>query len=424
MQHRIPVEELGPAGRGMAAAIEACVHCGFCLSSCPTYLVLGEEMDSPRGRIYLMKQVLEGELSLAGSVTDHLDRCLGCLACVSACPSGVQYGELLTPFREMRDREAPRPPLARWVRAVLLATLPNPRRFRLAVRLGAIARRLPLAARLPEQIRAMLALVPERLPTAGPLPVRIPAAGPRRARVALLAGCVQQVLAPGINAATARVLAANGVEVVVPRGQGCCGALALHAGAGELARRQAARTLEVFASLDVDAIVVNAAGCGSAMKRYGYLLRDDKEYAERARAFAAKCRDISEVLIELEPRAPRGRVDVRVAYHDACHLQHAQGVHVQPRRLLRGIPGVEVREIAESEICCGSAGIYNLLEPEAAIELRDRKVQNIIRTEADVIVSGNPGCLLQIATGLEAAGRPIPIMHLVELIDRSITERK
>ena len=224
----------------------------------------------------------------------------------------------------------------------------------------------------------------------------------------------------GVNQATARVLAAEGCEIVVPQTQECCGALAEHAGEEHDAKAAARRLIDAFDSANVETIVVNAAGCGSAMKRYGHLLRDDPAYAERARTFAAKCRDISEVLTSLEPRAPRGRVELRAAYHDACHLQHAQGVRVQPRQLLRQIPGVDVREIAESEICCGSAGIYNLLEPEAATQLRDRKVQNILKTDAEVIVSGNPGCLLQIATGLEAAGRPMRIMHLVEVIDRSI----
>ena len=225
-----------------------------------------------------------------------------------------------------------------------------------------------------------------------------------------------------MNQATARVLAAEGCEVIVPQSQACCGALAEHAGEEQSAMAAARHLIDAFEGVDVDTIVINAAGCGSAMKRYGHLLRNDPVYAVRAKAFAAKCRDISEVLSDLEPRAPRGRVPLRAAYHDACHLQHAQGVRAQPRRLLQQIPGVEVREIAESEICCGSAGIYNMLEPEAATQLRDRKVQNVLKTEADVIVSGNPGCLLQIATGLGTLGRPMRIMHLVEVIDQSIRE--
>ncbi|PZN12532.1 MAG: glycolate oxidase iron-sulfur subunit [Bacillota bacterium] len=416
MQHRIPVEELGPAGPGMAAAIEACVHCGFCLGTCPTYLVLGEEMDSPRGRIYLMKQVLEGELPLSGAVAEHLDRCLGCLACVTACPSGVRYGELLTPIRARREREAPRPALARWVRAALLATLPYPRRFRLAARLGAIARRLPVPRWVPLPLRAMLELVPESLPPARPLPAHIPAQGRRRARVALLTGCVQQVLRPEINHATARVLAANGVEVLVPPGQGCCGALALHAGAEEQARDQAARTLEAFASLDVDAIVVNAAGCGSAMKEYHHVFAGSP-HEKRARALADRVRDVSEFLAELGPLPP-GPLSrpARVAYHDACHLAHGQGVREAPRHLLGAIPNVDLVELDEPDLCCGSAGIYNIEQPEVARQLQERKVESILASGASIVATGNIGCLVQVAAGLRRRGAPVRVMHTMELL--------
>ena len=263
-------------------------------------------------------------------------------------------------------------------------------------------------------------LLPPMPSASGDLPARLPAEGTVRRRVGLLLGCVQRVFFGGVTQATARVLAAEGCDVIVPQTQGCCGALAEHAGEEAAAIAAAKRLIDAFERAEVETVVVNAAGCGSVMKRYGHLLRNDHEYADRARAFAAKCRDISEVLVELAPRAPRGRVDMRVAYHDACHLQHAQGVRVQPRALLQAIPGIEMHEIAESEICCGSAGIYNLLEPEAATALRDRKVQNILRTQAEAVASGNPGCLLQIAAGLEAAGRSMPILHLVEIIDRSI----
>jgi glycolate oxidase iron-sulfur subunit len=256
------------------------------------------------------------------------------------------------------------------------------------------------------------------------MPAHVPADGVSRRRVGLLLGCVQRVFFGDVNAATARVLAAEGCDVFIPQDQGCCGALAEHAGEEQDAIRSAKRLIDAFEKIDLDTIVINAAGCGSAMKRYGHLLRKEPDYAERAKAFSAKCRDISEVLVELEPRAPRGRIDTRVAYHDACHLQHAQGVRVQPRTLLQGIPGVEVRDVAESEICCGSAGIYNMLEPEAATQLRDRKVANIMRTEPDAIVSSNPGCLLQIATGFDKAGRHVPVMHLIELLDRSIAIAK
>lgn len=411
--------------------LDDCVHCGFCLPTCPTYLLWGQETDSPRGRIYLMKLRRDGRETNANSFVQHIDTCLGCMACVTACPSGVQYDALLEAARPEVERVARRGLGDRAFRKLIFALFPHPSRMRrLSWPLGLYQRsgvqrlfqRSGLLRLLPLRLQAMERLLPPISFSSPDLPARVPAKGPPRRRVGLLLGCVQRVFFGHVNQATARVLSAEGCEVIVPEEQECCGALAEHAGEEADAKAAAKRLIDVFGRTGADTIVVNAAGCGSAMKRYGRLLRDDSEYAERAKAFSAKCRDISEILTELEPRAPRGRVAVRAAYHDACHLQHAQGVRAQPRHLLQGIPGVEVREIAESEICCGSAGIYNLLEPEAATELRDRKVQNIIRTEADVIVSGNPGCLLQIATGLEAAGRPIPIMHLVELIDRSITE--
>ena len=277
---------------------------------------------------------------------------------------------------------------------------------------------------LPLRLQSMERLLPPISFNSTDLPARIPASGERRKRVGLLLGCVQRVFFADVNRATARVLAAEGCEVVIPQTQECCGALAEHAGEEDAAMAAARRLIDAFESSNVETIVINAAGCGSAMKRYGHLLRNDPAYAARAKAFGAKCRDISEVLAELEPRAPRGAVPLRVAYHDACHLQHAQGVRVQPRRLLQQIPGVEVHEIPESEICCGSAGIYNMLQPDAANELRDRKVQNILKTGAEVVVSSNPGCLLQIATGLEEAGQPLRMMHLVELIDQSISGRR
>jgi glycolate oxidase iron-sulfur subunit len=287
-----------------------------------------------------------------------------------------------------------------------------------------LAQRSGVLKLLPERLQSMERLLPPISGEDVTLPARIPAEGAQRLRVGLLLGCVQRVFFGGVNQATARVLAAEGCEVIVPQTQGCCGALAEHAGEEQDAMQWARQLIDAFEGTGVDVIVVNAAGCGSAMKRYGHLLRNDSVYAERAKAFAARVRDITEVLSDLEPRAKRGRVPLRAAYHDACHLQHAQRVRAQPRRVLQGIPGVEVREIAEPEICCGSAGIYNLLAPEAATELRDRKVKNILATGADVVLSGNPGCLLQIATGLEAAGRPIRTMHVVEVVDRAIQEGK
>ena len=373
----------------------------------------------------------DGRETMSSSFVEHIDRCLGCMACVPACPSGVQYDSLLEMARPQVEREAKRSVGERAFRRMIFAMFPHPARLRwlswplgIYQKLGvqSLVHRLGLLKVLPQRLQAMERLLPPITFMNADLPSSIPAEGERRKRVGLLLGCVQRVFFGGVNHATARVLSAEGCEVIVPQNQGCCGALAEHAGEEDDAKASARRLIEAFEAVDVDTIVINAAGCGSAMKRYGHLLRNDPIYAERARKFAAKCRDVSEVLAELEPRAPRGRVTVRAAYHDACHLQHAQGVRSQPRRLLQQIPGVDVREIAESEICCGSAGIYNLLEPEAATQLRDRKVQNILKTEAEVIVSGNPGCLLQIATGLQSADRPIPVMHLVELLDRSINE--
>ena len=410
--------------------LDDCVHCGFCLPTCPTYLLWGQETDSPRGRIHLMKMRRDGRETNADCFVQHIDTCLGCMACVTACPSGVQYDSLLEAARPQVERDARRGLGDRAFRAMIFAVFPHPDRLRimswplgLYQKLGAqrLVQASGLLKLLPQRLQAMERLLPPISFANHALPARIAAKGPTRRRVGLLLGCVQRVFFADVNDATVRVLTAEGCEVIVPQTQQCCGALAEHSGEEEDAMASARRLIDAFEDASVETIVINAAGCGSAMKRYGHLLRNDPEYAERARAFAAKCRDISEVLTELGPVAPRGEVKLRVAYHDACHLQHAQGVRAQPRRLLQGIPGIDVREIAESEICCGSAGIYNLLEPEAATQLRDRKVQNIMRTGADVIVSGNPGCLLQIATGLEAAGRPLPVMHLVEVLDQSIS---
>jgi glycolate oxidase iron-sulfur subunit len=378
-----------------------------------------------------MKVRRDGRETNASSFVQHIDTCLGCMACVTACPSGVQYDSLLEAARPQVERVADRSFGERAFRNLIFATFPHPGRLRLLTwplglyqRFGLrrLVHQSGLLKLLPERLRSMERLLPPITFKNTDLPERIPAQGERRKRVGLLLGCVQRVFFGDVNQATARVLSAEGCEVVIPQSQGCCGALAEHAGEEHDAMAAARRLIDAFEGADVDAVVVNAAGCGSAMKRYGHLLRNDPAYASRAEAFAGKCRDISEVLADLEPRAPRGVVPLRIAYHDACHLQHAQGVRVQPRRLLQQIPGVDVCEIAESEICCGSAGIYNMLQPVAAAELRDRKVQNIIKTEAQAVVSSNPGCLLQIATGLESAGRPLPIMHLIEVIDRSIHE--
>lgn len=413
MQHRIPLDTLPPLAEPMAEAIESCVHCGFCLPTCPTYVVSGEEMHSPRGRIVLMKEVLEGELPLEGA-TEYIDACLGCLACVTACPSGVEYGELITPFRLETEPQRRRPPAERALRGLITETLPYPGRFRAAARSGALAR--PLWALLPGALRDMVGMLPERVPQAQPLPEIFPAEGKRRARVALLAGCAQRVLDPEINWATLRVLAHNGVEVLIPKAQGCCGALSAHTGVKGQAQRFAKHNLAAFPE-DVDAVVTNAAGCGSGLHEYPLWLRGEPEEAA-AHAFAAKARDVSAFLCELGALTPPPlATPLRVAYHDACHLAHAQGVRHEPRALLEQIPGVELLEPGEAELCCGSAGTYNLEHPEMAAALGARKAQRLLETGAELIVSGNIGCLTQLQLHLKALGRPLPLLHTVQLLD-------
>jgi glycolate oxidase iron-sulfur subunit len=408
--------------------MDQCVHCGFCLPVCPTYVLWRDEMDSPRGRIYLMKLAADGAATMNDKWVGHLDACLGCMACMTACPSGVDYGKLIEATRAQIERNYKRSPAERLYRRMILSTFTDPKRLRAILLplkvyqkagLRALARKTGLLRLLPQRLRSMESLLPD-LGAAADLPEVTPAQGQRRHRVGMLTGCVQSVFFPQVNAATARVLAAEGCEVITPREQSCCGALPVHAGEEDQAMALARRTIDVFERAQVDTIIVNAAGCGSSMKEYGYLLRDDSQYAARARAFAAKCKDVSEFLAGLEPRAPRNPVRARVAYHDSCHLQHAQGVRTQPRALLARIPQIELLEIPEAAVCCGSAGIYNLVQPHAAEELGDRKAGNVLAQKPDVVVSGNPGCLLQLRTSLERAGHRIPVMHTVELLDASI----
>ena len=400
----------------MAEAVASCVHCGFCLPACPTYLALGEEMDSPRGRILLMKGALEGELSQE-EVLPHVDRCLGCLACVTACPSGVEYGELLTPFREMAERQRSRSPLENLTRTLTNQTLPYPGRFRAAAALGRYTK--VFKPFLPAALRTMLDLLPERLPPRVALPRLAAARGERRARVALLSGCVQQVLTPGINRATVDVLTNNGVEVVIPPRQGCCGALAMHTGAADQARGLARRNFDAFDLDEVDAVVTNAAGCGSGMHEYPLLFAGEAE-EQAARDFADKVQDVTVFLdalgIEPPPALP---APMTVAYHDACHLAHAQGVTDAPRRLLAKVPNLTLVPIPEGEICCGSAGSYNIEQPEIAAQLGQRKAEAILGTGAQAVVTGNIGCMTQIDSHLRQLGKPLPIFHTVELLNGS-----
>jgi glycolate oxidase iron-sulfur subunit len=408
--------------------IDTCVHCGFCLPVCPTYALWNEEMDSPRGRIYLMKMAAEGKAAINSQWVGHFDTCLGCMACMTACPSGVDYGKLIEATRAQIERKYDRGWMERLYRQFIFALFTRPERLRM-MRLPLLAyqrsglrkwlRRSGVLRILPKRLQAMESLLLE-LPVTEAIAEVTPAVGEKRRRVGLLLGCVQREFFPQVNAATARVLAAEGCEVVSPADQPCCGALLVHAGEEEGAATLARHLINVFERAGVDAIVTNAAGCGSNVKEYGHLLRDDPNYAERAKKFSAKCKDVSEVLAELPRRAPRNPLRLKVAFHDSCHLQHAQGVQAQPRNLLAAIPELELLEVPEAAICCGSAGIYNLVQPNAANALGDRKAGLIASLDADVVVTGNPGCILQLQASLERAGKHIPVLHTVQLLDASI----
>ena len=408
--------------------IENCVHCGFCLPVCPSYVLWNEEMDSPRGRIYLMKLATEGAATINPQWVSHFDSCLGCMACMTACPSGVDYGKLIEATRAQIERHHPRSRGERLHRRFLFAIFTRPDRLRLLrwpllayqkSGLQSLVRSVGILNLFPKRLQSMEALMPKLGPNE-PVPEITPAQGGQRRRVGLLLGCVQREFFPQVNAATARVLAAEGCEVVAPQEQPCCGALMVHAGEEEGALALARKTIDAFERAKVDTIVTNAAGCGSNVKDYGHLLRDDPNYADRAKAFAAKCKDITEVLAELPSRAPRNPLRLRVAFHDSCHLQHAQGVRSQPRQLLANIPELELTEIPENAICCGSAGIYNLVQPDAANALSDRKAELIAPLNANVVATGNPGCLLQLQSSLARLGRNTPVVHTVQILDASI----
>ncbi|MDQ4068992.1 MAG: heterodisulfide reductase-related iron-sulfur binding cluster [Actinomycetota bacterium] len=415
--HRTPAQEL----------VDVCVHCGFCLPTCPTYVLWNEEMDSPRGRIVLMNVALEEEADkLSDSMVTHWDRCLGCMACVTACPSGVRYDKLIEATRPQVERNYERSPRDRAFRRFAFETFTHPGRLRALVPLMVAARKAGLTRALNGRLRrfprihALQSLLPDVTvkAAAARLPERVPAQGKSRGQVGMLLGCVQRVFFGDVNESTARVLAAEGFDVFAPRSVRCCGALMLHSGAEADALDLAKRMIAAFEGCDY--VAVNAAGCGSSMKDYGDLLSDDEEWAERAKRFSGKVRDVSQLLAEFDPVATRHPVPLKVAYHDACHLAHAQKVRPEPRQLLRAIPELELVEPAEWEICCGSAGIYNLLQPDAGQALGRRKAENLLATGAEAIASGNPGCTLQIAAHLREQGRPLPIYHPVQLLDRSI----
>lgn len=420
MRHTIDTSQHGPMGKTMADAISTCVHCGFCLSACPTYQELGCETDSPRGRIILMKEVLEGTLPIE-TAAPHIDACLGCLACVPACPSEVAYGDLISPFRARYEPQRKRTFGERFKRTLAQWTLPYPKRFRLAAWSGRLAK--PMARLMPGPIRVMLDLLPAKLPPAQSLREVYPAMGQQRGRVALLAGCAQTVLDPDINAATIEVLTRNGIEVVVPKSQGCCGALSWHVGNLGQARKFAKHNLDAFPN-DVDAIVTNAAGCGSGLHEYGLILKGTPD-EQRALDFSDRACDVSVYLSKLDGLSPfpmRSSVQT-VAYHDACHLSNAQGVRAQPRQLLEKVPGLKLVEISEGHLCCGSAGTYNMDQPEIADSLGTQKVANVIATDADVVAMGNIGCMTQIMNHLQRAGSQIKVRHTMQVLRDAYQDR-
>ncbi len=403
--------------------VDDCVHCGFCLETCPTYVLWGAEADSPRGRIVLVNDGLNTDQPLSEVMVTHFDRCLGCMACVTACPSGVRYDRLIERVRPQVERRHRRSAGERALRRLLFETLPHPKRLRALAPMLAVSRRLRAEQRLPDRLAAVAKVAPQvpagRAAKAG-VPELTPAVGTPRGRVGLLLGCVQRVFYPGVHRATVHALAAEGFEVLAPKLPDCCGALEFHSGEEPSAIRRAQDTIAAFSAAGggagLDHIVINAAGCGSAMKEYGELLGTPE-----AKAFSARVRDVTELLASVPARAPRGPVPLRVAYHDACHLAHAQGVRSAPREILRAIPDLELVEVgAERDVCCGSAGIYNLVQPDAAAELGARKARHLIDTGAQAIAAGNPGCAAQLDMHLRELGCPLPIYHPVELVSRSI----
>ena len=415
--------------------VNQCVHCGLCLASCPTFSELGTEMDSPRGRIFLIKSLAEGRIGLSDPTVEHLSLCLDCRACETVCPAGVPYGRLIEAAKAEIERQRPGSPgrrAFRWLnfglllghRRVLAAAAAGLRLYQ-ASGLQALVRRTGLARLLPGTLPAWEALLPT-MPSGAdraPLPALTPAVAPRRARVAMLTGCVQSIVFGAHNRATARVLARNGCDVLAPSGQGCCGALNAHGGDHARAVAMAKRTIETFEAAGAAAVVVNTSGCGAHMKAYGALLADDPAWAERAARFARTVQDLAEFLAREPLRGPLASVPMTVTYHDPCHVVHGQKIRRQPRELLAQIPGLTVVDLPEADWCCGSAGIYNLTQPEMADRLLRRKVRNVAATAAEAVVTANPGCILQIQAGLRAQGIQRPVLHLVEVLDRAYADR-
>jgi glycolate oxidase iron-sulfur subunit len=414
--------------------IDSCVHCGFCLSTCPSYRVIGKEMDSPRGRIYLMDAINEGEIALNTATVQHFDSCLGCLACVSTCPSGVQYDKLISATRHQVERNYKRNLPDTLIRKLIFSLFPHPDLLRLLLlpllvyqKLGLpkLVRTTGLLKKISPRLAAMESILPKITLQSfqDNLPDIIPPQGEKRYRVGVILGCVQRLFFSPINEATVRVLTANGCEVVIPKSQGCCAALPEHQGQTQQAQSLAKQMIDSFADTDVDFIIINAAGCGHTLKEYGHILQDDPEYRDQARAFAAKVKDAQEFLVQVGLTAklsPLSDQPLNLVYQDACHLLHGQKISVQPRQLLRQIPGVKLTEPIDAALCCGSAGVYNMLQPEVAEELGQQKVQNLLNTGAKLIASANPGCTLQITKHLQLQGKTIAVMHPMELLDYAI----
>ncbi|MEL7142701.1 MAG: (Fe-S)-binding protein [Cyanobacteria bacterium J06643_4] len=418
--------------------IDACVHCGFCLPTCPSYRVLGKENDSPRGRIYLMDAINKGEAPLSPTSVKHFDSCLGCLACTTACPSGVQYDRLIADVRPQIQRNHTRPWPQQVLRQLIFSLFPYPDRIRLLLTPLALYQKLGISklvqsSGLLKKVSPNLAAMESLLPPvttscfSDNLPERISAKGIQRYRVGMILGCVQRVFFSGVNEATARVLSANGCEIVVPRSQGCCSALPEHQGETEQAQALARQMIDSFEGTEVDYVIINAAGCGHTLKEYGHILADDLEYCDRAKAFSAKVRDVQEFLAEIGLTAPLHPLQdepLKMVYQDACHLLHGQKISRQPRDLLKQIPGVTLRESIDAALCCGSAGVYNMLQPEIAEELGQMKAKNLVKTGAGLIASSNPGCSLQIKKSLEKQGETVSLMHPMQLLDLSIRNQK
>ncbi len=429
-----PIRGFDPDKPPQQELIDACVHCGFCLSTCPSYRVIGKEMDSPRGRIYLMNGINKGEASFAEATIQHFDSCLGCLACVSTCPSGVQYDKLISATRHQVQRNQPRTPEEKGIRWLIFNLFPYPERLRVLfiplyfyqkLGLQKMVRLTKLLPKVSPQLDAMESVLPEITINSFQdnfLEIT-PSQGKKRYRVGVILGCVQRLFFSSVNQATVRVLTANGCEVVIPKTQGCCAALPEHQGETAQAQTLARQMIDSFAGTNVDAIIINAAGCGHTLKEYGHILADDPEYREKAKEFASKVKDIQEFLAEVGLTAklsPITEKPLTIVYQDACHLIHGQRISLQPRQLLQQIPKITLREPLDAALCCGSAGVYNMLQPEVAEELGQQKVANLLNTGAELIASSNPGCSLQIKKHLGLEGKEIPLRHPIELLDYAI----